>query len=82
MKISHAFLALVGAAALAACDADEPTTQTATPTRPYASAADYTPALSGRAASEHYQVEFSVSALSTGRVAKSDNFEIRLGKAQ
>lgn len=81
MKIRHALLGVVAVVGLAACDADEPPTQT-TPGGAQPTASDYTPATSGRAASESFQIEFSVSAVSSGRVARSDNYEIRLGKAQ
>ena len=81
LRISRALFGLCLATGLMACDADEPPNPGAVrPTSPRPTAADYTPALSGRAASEHFQIDFSVSALSTGRTAQSDNYELRLGE--
>lgn len=65
-----------------ACDADEPTPTPVTPTRPLPTAADYTPAVSGRATSESFQIDFAVSAMPSATPATSESFQLELGGTQ
>lgn len=76
----HLLFGFTLALASSACDADE--APAPTPTRPTPTASDLTPAVSGRATSENFQLDFAVSAMPSGKTATSENYELQIGGTQ